>query len=68
MICIIKHVFNKRALELITDGGLEVFHTVDGLVDNLLIALPDSAAIFWRLIILPAYALIVTGAPAVLAR
>jgi len=39
-----------------------------GLVDNLLVALPDSAANFGRLIILPAYALIVTGAPAALAR
>ncbi len=67
MICIIKHVFKKRALELITNGGLGIVHTKDGLVDNLLVALPDSAANFGRLIILPAYAL-VTGAPNVLAR
>ena len=68
MICIIKHVFNKRARELITYGGLEVVHAVDELVDNLLVALSDSAANFVRLVILPAYALIVTGTPAVLAR
>ncbi len=45
MIQIIKHVFNKRALELITNGGLGIVHTVDGVVDNLLVGLSDFAAI-----------------------
>ena len=47
MIQIIKHVFNKRALELITSGGLEIVHTVDELLDNLLVALSNFAAISW---------------------
>ena len=41
---IIKEVFNKRVLRLITDGALGVVHIVDGLVDNLLVALSDFAA------------------------
>ena len=44
MIQIIKDVFNKRVLRLIKDEALGVFHTVDGLVDNLLVALSDFAA------------------------
>lgn len=67
MIQIIKDVFNKHALRLVTDRGLGVVHTVDGLVDNLLGALSDSADLR-RLIVLPAHPLIVTGASAVLAR
>ena len=34
----------KRVLGLITDGGLGVVHTVDGLVENLLVALSEFAA------------------------
>ena len=44
MIHIIKDVFNKHVLELITDGGHGVVNTVDGSVDKLLVALSDSAA------------------------
>ncbi|DBA90708.1 TPA: hypothetical protein ACH3X1_003922 [Trebouxia sp. C0004] len=41
---VIKHVFNKRVLRLISDGTLGFVHTADGLVDNLLVALSDFAA------------------------
>ncbi len=36
-------MFNKRVLGLIADVGLGVVHTVDGLVDDLLVALSDSS-------------------------